>query len=62
MLRDNVWLGAEYLHRSLKIPALETIAADGEEQAIIGYANATVGTNLALSAGVQFSDNSTEEI
>jgi tetratricopeptide (TPR) repeat protein len=57
---DNVWLGAEYLHRSFTIP-LGTTADDGEEQAIVGYANATVGTNWALSAGVQFSNNSTEK-
>ena len=57
---NNVWIGAEYLYRSLEIPGPEVLSFDGKEQGVIGYANATVGANLALSAGVQFSDNSTE--
>ncbi len=58
---SNVWVGAEYLYRSVDIPApLGEATYDGEEQGLLGYANATVGDHLAVSAGVQFSDNSTE--
>ena len=50
---NNVWMGAEYLYRSLEIPAPELSwrrSIDGEEHGMVGYANATVGDNLALSA------------
>lgn len=58
---DNVWIGAEYLHRSLDIPAeVGASSFDGEEHGILGYANATVGDRWAFGASVQYTDNSTE--
>jgi tetratricopeptide (TPR) repeat protein len=60
----SLWLGAEYLYRQLEMPAEESAEKpvyEGSDQRIAGYANATIADNLALSAGVQFSDNSTEK-
>ena len=54
---NNLWIGAEYLYRDLEIP-LE--AREGEERSIVGYANAIMGSNLALSGSVEFVENSTE--
>ena len=49
---SNVWMGAEYLYRSLDIPApLGEATYGGEEQGVLGYANATVGDNLARERG-----------
>jgi hypothetical protein len=59
----NLWAGAEYVHRSLSIPTREDAAVeafDGEEAFLSGYANATLGPRLALSAGVQLVDSRSE--
>ena len=54
-------MGAEYLLSFAQIPDGGQLSPMGEEHGVVGYANATVGAILALSAGVQFSDNSTEK-
>ena len=59
-LAPNLWAGAEYVHRSLSIPTGEGTAVEafnGEEDFLSGYANATLGPSLALSAGVQIIDS-----
>ena len=67
---SHLWFGVEYIHRSLEIPSRRGNAPligdvetrSGEEHGIQGYANVTIGENLALTGGVQFSDNSTEAL
>ena len=60
---NNVWMGAEYLYRSLEIPAPieEILPLMARSTAWSAMQMPPWETNLALSAGVQFSDNSTEE-
>ena len=66
-----LWFGVECVSPVTEIPSRRGNAPpligdvetrSGEEHGIQGYANVTIGENLALTGGVQFSDNSTEAL